>query len=627
MGDSERLNQKAPSNLEKPSSASRRYETPGLDDEKEIHSQMDSILRSAEGSGRSTPAVTDRTQPASGRSPVRQTPEVPDWPDTRDSHFNNALYGDGGSSTSTPLASDRGEKWPESGVKKTPEPAEMDHPSARSNARADSLLRKPEGSGRSTPATDRAKPRMESSSRQTPEPAKVQLPTERGNARFDSSARGWEGSGRSTPATADRAAATSGRSSARQTPDLKAAYETEAVFSRIDSIVRSVEDESRSHDPVASARGFNEAKLNARVEILVRSSEGGTNSREQSPLSTQRSTIGGRMQETRQEAEFVSEVEDEMDSPEWDEGSKADKRPQQKTPVTSGRATATPRSDSRGRLPVTSADAHEESEVMSRLDSIVRSVTGGAENSCAVTARGPSRVDSSRADSSRIDSARSDSPRADSARHYSHVFDSARSYSPRADASRAGSWQAASVVHEELSHLINGLDEDAHGHRGVEKAPAGSVNPPGSASQRQTPQPSARTEMTPQRSSQDVEPRLTPPTSANGRKTDVPPQHESPAPRSEAPPRRPSGALGNYSSTEDYADDFEDGPGEAQSDSEEVSSRYYGSFSFETPQVLALTESLHIESCGPRKILAVKVPSVGMSNGPCPSRHVAQMSE
>jgi hypothetical protein len=610
MGDSERLHQNAPSNLEKPSSASRRYVTPGLDDEKEILSRMDSILRNAEGSGRSTPAVTDGTQPASSRSSVRQTQEVPEWPDMRDSHFNNALYGDGGSGTSTPLASDRGEKWPESGVKQTPEPVDMDYPSARSDARPESVLRRPEGSGRSTPATDRAKPRMESSvrqtpepsemdypsaestarldnlvqkpegsgrstpatdrakpqmessSRQTPEPAKGQLPTERGNARLDSSARGWEGSGRSTPATADRAAAASGRSSARQTPDLKAAYETEAVFSRIDSIVRSVEDDSRSHDSaqrVASSRGLNEAKINARVESLVRSSEGGPNSREQSPVSTQRSTVGGRTQETQQEAEYVSEVEDEMDSPEWDEGSEADKRPQKRTPVTSGRATATPRSDSPGRLLVTSADAHEESAVMSRLDSIVRSVTGGSEKSSAVPTRGPSRIDSSGADSSRIDSA--------------------RSYSPTADAFRAGSRQAASEVHEELSHFIHSLDEDAHR---VEKAPAGSHRP-ASASQRQTPQPSARgnrTEMTPPRTSerlqQDVKPRLTPPTSANGRKTDSPPQQESPAPRSETPPRRPSGALGNYSSTEDYADDFEDGPGEAQSDSEEVSSRYGG---------------------------------------------------
>lgn len=75
MGDSERTHQTVPGNGKRPSSASRHGVTPGFDDEQDILSRLDSIVRTADGSGRSTPAVSERAFLGTGRDSVRQTPD------------------------------------------------------------------------------------------------------------------------------------------------------------------------------------------------------------------------------------------------------------------------------------------------------------------------------------------------------------------------------------------------------------------------------------------------------------------------------------------------------------------------------------------------------------------------
>ena len=330
MGDSERSSQTAPSNPKRPSTASRRGGTPGLNDEEAILSRIESMVRTAEGSGRSTPAISERGVVTPVKNSFRQTPE----------------------------------------------------PVATVRAGVDGLEGSDGKSGRLTPADNgNAKALFEGGSfKQTPAPMVV----DRHLFGAKGEVSGTMDSGRSSPAMTNRNMAELGQSSAEQSPSNPAvAGRPEGMLSSVKSLVRGYENgfESNAENLSQPARkvpalpdmpkGLSldnpmfdvEESLDLDFEMSSPKPANGNGFRSEPPR-------------TPVEKETVS-----WGSPNGATSSRA-------TPLPSGRSNGTPRSNSpqltSGRPIVTSASPQGDEEVFSRLDSIVRSI---AEGSSAVSSR------------------------------------------------------------------------------------------------------------------------------------------------------------------------------------------------------------------------------------------------
>ncbi|GAQ86392.1 hypothetical protein KFL_002860160 [Klebsormidium nitens] len=597
MGDSEPAHQTVSGNVKRPSSASRRGVTPGFDDEHEILSRLDSIIRTADGSGRSTPAMSERGLPAAGRDSVKQTPDglgpikqtpaggntVRQFPDERDSARQTP---DGRNSVrETPDGGDSFRQTPDGDF--LARQTRDGRTSTRQTAdQRDSARQTPDGrypvnqtseggnSPRQTPNYRNSAPDGGSSFRKAPDGRDSARQTDdiADAIRAKDLEKNTEGSGRLTPAHKAETGVPFGGVSVKQTPE-PVAVERQASHRELqaergifgapesgrsspaltDRSAVETRQASARQSPVPAAINKPEGMLHS-VKSIVRGIENGVREEGEKPSQPAQGPLafGDRSGLSMDNPMFdLEEIEDvEVSSPKM-VGVKGFRGETPRTPAeveTPGRGSAGQTSGGRtsNTTPLPSG----------RANGTPRS--GSPQVTSARQLMTSASLASDEEVFSRLDSIVRSVGEPGSAAH------------SRPASARMGPREEP----EEIDEMEEELPSDAEKEWTTQKATAGGRPSSALPSRKSTPQMSARSEQSPvssrpasarkpsdaaakTASSQQAKNR--PSADVSHRSNDVTPRQESEGVWSPPVVRRPSGALGNYPPADDYADDFEGG--------------------------------------------------------------------